>query len=747
MEHNYEIMINRYEEISKKYVPKTELISDQVLTDLHVFSSEFREKIEGIVRGEKLLKIGIVGEVKAGKSSFINAFLFEGKKILPEAPTPMTAALTKISYSRNLKAEVFFYSRKDWETIEDLSHQYDLDYEKFKNELIAKKRSENSNPFSSLRLSLESSNTAEKVNISAEEIKRYVEERVPKEKSGCKELTQLVLKNGLDVDSYLGKSETIIGVENIDDLVGRLSYYVGATGILTPIVKSTNVYLDVPSLKDLEIIDTPGTNDPIVSRGMVTRKYLGQCDAIFLLSRASRFMSSHDVEFIVNTLPTEGIRKGIILGSKFDNALLNLKPGGVLEEGYLELRNKLIRHALHIVDEELKKNPNNKTLLSLKEYMPPQFISSVLYSIGHKRLKNLDELEGHVVERLKVTFPAMKNDPELFKYLSNIDRIKEKEFPSILNDKEDILKNRLKDTLSGQSKRFKQILETIQSETVTRLDNITNYDQKQLEEKYNLMTSKINASKADVDFIFQKEAVSFQRKIRYLQQDLREAQAHHQNVDITSENKSEYSHSSGWWLWKKDHYQNVTYHYAKVNQVIDNVRNYSVAIQRHVIDTFHTIINIDGLRKELKKAILELLDLKNSSLRENEMLNPIEILLNKLTIPEFNLDSSKYEEMISDAFSVSVIQNDEIHKLVEKQNKVMSLVVKETIEALENEIRKVSNLLSEEGKQFTDKVAKNMNNVLGEVQIQLESRAKYVKYYEQLLIDINADIKRVMVLD
>ncbi|WP_462409384.1 dynamin family protein [Neobacillus sp. Marseille-QA0830] len=747
MEQQYEEMIRQYEDIAEKYLPQKELISDHLLTDLHVFSSEFRDKIEGIIRDEKTLKIGIVGEVKAGKSSFVNAFLFQGKKILPEAPTPMTAALTKISYSNKLKAEVFFYSRKDWDTIEDLSRQYDLEYEKLKNELLAKKRSQHSNPFSSFILNRGDSVTTDVVTLSDEEIKRYVEERVPKEKLGCKELTELVLKNGIDVERYLGTTETIAGVDSIEDLVGRLSYYVGATGKLTPIVKSTNVYLDLPGIKDLEIIDTPGTNDPIVSRGLVTRKYLAQCDAIFLLSRASRFMSSHDVEFIVNTLPTEGIRKGIILGSKFDNALQNLKPGGVLEEGYLELRNKLISHALQIVNEELKKNPNNKTLLSLKEYMPPQFISSVLYSIGHKGLKNLDELESHVVHRLQITFPTMEMNPELFMYLSNIDRIKEKEFKSIINDKETILKNRLKDTLTGQSKRFKQILETIHSELVTRLDNLSNYDRKQLVEKYKLMTSKINSSKADVDFIFQKEAINFQKKIKNLQLDLREAQSHYQNVDISSESKSEYSHSSGWWLWKKDHYQNVTYHYARVNQVIDNVRNYTVAIQRHVIETFHSIIDIYGLRKELKKAILELLDLKDSSLKENEILNPIEILLNKLTIPEIELDSSKYEEMISEAFAASVVQNDEIHKLVAKQNEVMSKVVKETIAALENEIKKVSNLLTDEGKQFTNKVAKSMNNVLSELQKQLESKEKYVKSYEQLLMDLNRDVKRVMVID
>ncbi len=152
MEKHYEEIIHQYEEMGKKYLSQKELISDQLLTDLHLFSSEFREKIEGIVQEEKTLKIGIVGEVKAGKSSFVNAFLFQGKKILPEAPTPMTAALTKISYSKKLKAEVFFYSRRDWDTIEDLSHQYDLEYEKLKKELIAKRSNQNKNPLSSFML-------------------------------------------------------------------------------------------------------------------------------------------------------------------------------------------------------------------------------------------------------------------------------------------------------------------------------------------------------------------------------------------------------------------------------------------------------------------------------------------------------------------------------------------------------------------------------------------------------------------
>ena len=46
------------------------------------------------------LRIAIVGQMKAGKSSFLNALLFP-IDVLPKAATPMTAALTRIGYAEN----------------------------------------------------------------------------------------------------------------------------------------------------------------------------------------------------------------------------------------------------------------------------------------------------------------------------------------------------------------------------------------------------------------------------------------------------------------------------------------------------------------------------------------------------------------------------------------------------------------------------------------------------------------------
>ena len=61
------------------------------------------------------LQIVIVGTIKAGKSTFINA-LFE-ENIASTDVTPETASLTKFRYSTKNKLEVKFYNKTEWDEL------------------------------------------------------------------------------------------------------------------------------------------------------------------------------------------------------------------------------------------------------------------------------------------------------------------------------------------------------------------------------------------------------------------------------------------------------------------------------------------------------------------------------------------------------------------------------------------------------------------------------------------------------
>ncbi|GAA8642824.1 hypothetical protein HpBT327_11880 [Helicobacter pylori] len=78
-------------------------------------TEELEKTIKGMQAENRGLKVGIIGHVKAGKSSLLNALIFEGKDVLPKAATPMTASLTILKYAQNLSAEAQFYDEQDIE--------------------------------------------------------------------------------------------------------------------------------------------------------------------------------------------------------------------------------------------------------------------------------------------------------------------------------------------------------------------------------------------------------------------------------------------------------------------------------------------------------------------------------------------------------------------------------------------------------------------------------------------------------
>ena len=77
------------ESILAKYDDICDASIKRLIKDDGVYSSQEIESHLATLQEEgRNLKIGIIGRVKAGKSSLINALLFDGKEVLPKAATP-----------------------------------------------------------------------------------------------------------------------------------------------------------------------------------------------------------------------------------------------------------------------------------------------------------------------------------------------------------------------------------------------------------------------------------------------------------------------------------------------------------------------------------------------------------------------------------------------------------------------------------------------------------------------------------
>lgn len=196
-----------------------------------------RDEIIGRLDSD-VLTLGVIGQMKCGKSTFLNAFVF-GAEVLPAAITPMTAALSVITYGPEAKLTAHFYSA---------------------DELAAQR---------------------------------------------------LAGTLAADADTALA------GTERDDSLV-NLREYVGVGGRYEAVTKYVTIYYPKEYLKGVEIVDTPGFNDPVVAREQKTEEFLRRADAVILMLYASRAFDATDRDILFRNVRDCGVGKVLVAVNKYD---------------------------------------------------------------------------------------------------------------------------------------------------------------------------------------------------------------------------------------------------------------------------------------------------------------------------------------------------------------------------------------------------------------------------------------------
>ncbi len=107
--------ISKIDNIIKQFSSYSDIVQ---ISDIEKIKNNFILKTEDFFRTDRKLNIGIIGQVKVGKSSFLNTLLFDGKEVLPKAVTPKTATLTKIEYSEKNYIEIEYYTKDEWNVLE-----------------------------------------------------------------------------------------------------------------------------------------------------------------------------------------------------------------------------------------------------------------------------------------------------------------------------------------------------------------------------------------------------------------------------------------------------------------------------------------------------------------------------------------------------------------------------------------------------------------------------------------------------
>lgn len=112
-----------------------------------------------------------------------------------------------------------------------------------------------------------------------------------------------------------------IQANSLEELNQKLLQFVGADGKFMPCTKAVQISLNNPNLKDLEVIDTPGVNDPIASREERTKALLKDCDVVFIVSPSGQFLTDSDMSLFDRVSNKEGLQEIYFVASQADSAV------------------------------------------------------------------------------------------------------------------------------------------------------------------------------------------------------------------------------------------------------------------------------------------------------------------------------------------------------------------------------------------------------------------------------------------
>ena len=395
------ISVDNYQEVFASLLNRLDASEPEGIKSLARMFKELRTKVaeyyEGGVHLQNsldLLKIGVVGRVKAGKSSFLNSLFFDGESVLPRASTPMTAGLTILQYGDANMFEVEYYNKAEWRVFEDQEKEYQ-------------------SLLSEYRLLDPSANDEALISLS----------RIPDHLQAAHELVSGCSRralNNIKPEAYKEQQS----FTDIRDLQDTLERYVGAQGEFTPITKCLSITLHDERLRGIQVVDTPGVNDPVVSREIRTREFLRGCHGVLFLSYSGSFFDSNDVSFLTHRIGHQGIGQVVLIASKFDSVLQD-----VGQQFYDDLGN-----AIEDCQNKLKWHYLNNIRTSDYKGKDPilDFSSGIGYSIYKKPSKEWDKMESHVVSN-------EQEIKETFKDLSQIDVIRQSYVEELFKSNKDTI--------------------------------------------------------------------------------------------------------------------------------------------------------------------------------------------------------------------------------------------------------------------------------------------------------------------
>ena len=690
--------------------------SKEDINSLEKLIENFKMKTEDFYRENRKLNIGVVGQVKAGKSSFLNALLFNGQEILPKASTPKTATLTKMEYSEKNIIKIEYYSVEEWEILEDNA----------------------------------SIDSEDEIYTSAREI------------------IGMVRKNGLDPIPYLEKGIEEIQFNTYDDLIANLNNYVGENGKFTPIVKAVTLYLNKEEFKGLSIVDTPGLNDPIASRTIRTKEFMEVCDVVFFLSQSGSFLDKSDWTLLSSQLPQKGVKRLVLIASKYDSGIRDILRVQDDDDIFGEDDNTAdnIPKACKIIKKKLKKRAKNKVeefvrdlearessselIEVIKQCSEPILVSVMAHNMTKKTEKEYSAEERNIYSALNNFSDDIASDLLL---LGNFDEIN-KIFASVVAEKEEILEKKAKSFIPTVQTELITLLSGFKSKAEKRFIILKQNDKENLLEQKNFIEGQMGNIKADISTVFGELNVKLENEKSEGIREMREVSKEYLDIKERRGEKTHresYTVSDSKWYnplsWGKSHKEYTTYtehySYTLASDAIDNLQKYSSEAVNNIENVFYEALELKEIKRKLLNVVIQNFDMGSEKYDSSLFRIMVEEAIAKIEFPVFSIDISDTMNSITAKFTGELTSAGQKNELATSLSKAISRIYDDLSKKLTTSVSEFKVKLKDISKEVENSLLENINKEFETLLSQCEHKDKEIETYNSYISALDNEIKKL----
>ena len=686
------------------------------ISGLNKLIDNFKLKTKDFYRENRKLNIGVVGQVKSGKSSFLNTLLFGGKEILPKASTPKTATLTKMEYSEENIIQIEYYSPKEWEVLEE-NAAVDIEDEIY---------------------------------------------------TSAREIVDMVKRNGVDTAPYLEKGIDRIEFDTYEDLISSLNDYVGEDGRFTPIVKAVTLFLNKDEFKGLSIVDTPGLNDPIASRTIRTKEFMEVCDVVFFLSQSGSFLDKSDWILLSSQLPQKGVKKLVLIASKYDSGIRDIlrvqddddifgddeNTADNIPKACKIIKKKFRKRAKSKVEEftkDLEKRGSSPELIEvIKQCADPILVSSLAYNMTGKSQEDFSSEEKNIYSALKQFSNDMESD---LKLLGNFDEVKSL-FEDVVKDKEDILSAKAKSFIPNAAEELKNLLSSYLEKTNKRIQVLESNDREQLIEQKKFVETQMSSIKADIASVFGELNAKLESEKSNAVRELRDAGKDYLNVKERTGTKvirDSYRVSDSKWYnpfsWGSSHVEYYTYEehysYCIAADAIENLRKYGLEAANQVEEVFSEALHIKEIKRRLLNVVVNNFDMGSEKYDSSLFRIMVEETVSGIELPVFDIDISDEMNGIAGKFTGELTSASQKTELSTALSKAISRIYDELCKKLDSAVKKFKGEMAQIGKKVEESLLDNITKEFEELLSQCENKEKEIAGYKEYAEILKSELEHI----